>query len=176
MGVRREPVVRPLSLADPPTSVLRRLRGEPGLVGLVGAWAGGGAVVACRPVEVHEGDPFELPDRWGDVAPTRGFGGGWIGLWGYQLNRLLEDVPPSPARPHPQADSWIARYDWVLRYDAGTGAWTFETLLDGDPAEAAYDEALRARGTARRTAAVRPRALRHGGRCGPLPEGGGGGP
>jgi para-aminobenzoate synthetase/4-amino-4-deoxychorismate lyase len=143
MGVRREPVVRLLSLADPPTSVLRRLRGEPGLVGLVGVWAGGGAVVACRPAEVHAGDPFELPDRWPGIAPrARGFGGGWMGLWGYQLNRLLEPVPPSPTRPHPQPDSWIARYDWVLRCDAGTGRWTFETVLDGEAAEAAYDEAL----------------------------------
>jgi para-aminobenzoate synthetase/4-amino-4-deoxychorismate lyase len=141
MAVRRVPVVRHLSLADPPTSVLRRLRGEPGLVALVGAWAGGGAVLACRPAEVHDGDPFDPPDRWGDVEPTAGFGGGWIGLWGYQLNRLLEDVPPPPARPHPQRDSWLARYDWVLRYDAATRKWSFETLLDGEAAEAAYDVA-----------------------------------
>jgi para-aminobenzoate synthetase/4-amino-4-deoxychorismate lyase len=146
MGVRREPVVRLLSLADPPTSVLRRLRGEPGLVGLVGAWAGGGAVVACRPAEVHDGDPFELPDRWPDLAPTddvgEGLGGGWIGLWGYQLGRLLEAVPPPPVRPHPQPDAWVARYDWVLRYDAVSGAWTFESLLDSEPAEAVYAEVL----------------------------------
>ena len=141
MAVRRVPVVRRLSLADPPTSVLGRLRGEPGLVALVGAWAGGGAVVACRPAQIHEGDPFELPDRFGDVEPAAGFGGGWIGLWGYQLNRLLEDVPPPPARPHPQPDSWIARYDWVLRYDASSRGWAFETLLTGEAAEAAYDVA-----------------------------------
>jgi para-aminobenzoate synthetase/4-amino-4-deoxychorismate lyase len=146
MGVRREPVVRLLSLADPPTSVLRRLRGERGLVGLLGAWAGGGAVIACRPAEVHAGDPFELPDRWPDLVPAEGpatgFGGGWIGLWGYQLGRLLEAVPPPPVRPRPQPDSWIARYDWVLRYDAGQGSWSFESLLDGEAAQTAYAEAL----------------------------------
>src|SRR4051812_2539577 len=122
MAVPREPLVRFLSLADPPTSVLRRLRGEAGLVGLVGAWVDGGAIVACRPAEVHLGPPFEPPDRWGEVATSdAGFAGGWIGLWGYQLNRLLEAVPSPPPRPQPQPDSWIARYDWVLRYDASTG-------------------------------------------------------
>ncbi|HEX4688130.1 MAG TPA: chorismate-binding protein, partial [Nocardioides sp.] len=141
MAAPREPFVRLLSLADRPTSVLRRMRGEPGLVGLVGAWAGGGAILACRPGEVHDGDPFDLPDRGEHVGDGAGFGGGWIGLWGYQLNRLLEDVPPPPPRPRPQADSWIARYDWVLRYDAAAGHWAFETLLSGRAAEAAYAEA-----------------------------------
>src|SRR4051794_36063644 len=136
--------VRPLVLADAPTSVLRRLRGEPGLVGLVGAWAGGGAVVACRPAEVHQGDPFELPDRWGHIEPAgAGFGGGWIGLWGYQLNRLLEEVPLPPPRPQPQPDAGVARYDWVLRHDAVSGQWAFETLLTGAAAETAYQEAVR---------------------------------
>ena len=143
MAARREPHVRPLPLWDPPTSVLRRLRGEPGLVGLVGAWAGGGAILGCRPAEIHAGDPFETPDRWGDEFESAGgFGGGWIGLWGYQLNRLLEEVPPSPPRPRAQPDAWLARYDWVLRYDAGTGQWTFETLLIGAAAESAYDVAV----------------------------------
>jgi para-aminobenzoate synthetase/4-amino-4-deoxychorismate lyase len=142
MAASREPFVRLLSLADRPTSVLRRLRGEPGLVGLVGAWAGGGAIITCRPAEVHEGDPFALPHRWDGVGPGLGFGGGWIGLWGYQLNRLLEEVPPSPPRPRPQTDSWIARYEWVLRYAVDTGQWAFETLLAGTAAEAAYDEAV----------------------------------
>jgi para-aminobenzoate synthetase/4-amino-4-deoxychorismate lyase len=144
MTARPEALVRALSLADPPTSVLRRLRGEPGLVGLVGAWAGGGAILGCRPAEIHAGDPFEPPDRWGgELGPAGAFGGGWIGLWGYQLNRLLEDVPPSPPRPQPQPDSWIARYDWVIRYAAATGQWCFETLLVGAAAESAYDVALR---------------------------------
>jgi para-aminobenzoate synthetase/4-amino-4-deoxychorismate lyase len=135
--------VAPLALGDAPTSVLRRLRGEPGLVGLVGAWAGGGAVIACRPAEVHQGDPFELPARWAQTDPTGvGFGGGWIGLWGYQLNRLLEEVPLPPPRPQPQPDAWVARYDWVLRYDATSEQWAFETLLTGKAAETAYHEAV----------------------------------
>ena len=165
MAARREPFVRPLSLTEPPTSVLRRLRGEPGLVGLVGAWAGGGAIVGCRPAEIHEGDPFETPDRWGgEVAHAGAFGGGWIGLWGYQLNRLLEDVPASPPRPQPQPDSWIARYDWVLRYDAATGRWTFETLLVGAAAESAYDVAVRlvARPEERRPFTFEPFAMASG--------------
>ncbi len=142
MSVTREPAGRLLGLGDAPTSVLRRLRGEPGLVGLVGAWAGGGAVIGCRPAEVHLGDPFDLPDRWAAGAGLgAGFGGGWIGLWGYRLNRLVEHVPPPPPRPLPQADSWIARYDWVLRYDARSRQWGFETLLSGAAADDAYAEA-----------------------------------
>src|SRR5262249_13733693 len=138
----REPFVRLLSLADRPTSVLRRLRGEPGLVGLVGAWVDGGAVVACRPTEVHTGDPFELPARWEEVGPGATFGGGWIGLWGYQRNRLREAGPPPPTRPPPQPGSGAARSDWVLRYAAASGQWAFETLLPAVAADAAYDEAL----------------------------------
>jgi para-aminobenzoate synthetase/4-amino-4-deoxychorismate lyase len=164
MAAPREPLVRLLSLADPPTSVLRRLRDEPGLVGLVGAWAGGGAILGCRPAEVHEGDPFEPPDRWGEVASGDAFGGGWIGLWGYQLNRLLEQIPPPPTRPQPQPDSWIARYDWVLRYDATRRRWAFETLLQGGAADTAYDEAVRlvARPEERRPFTLEPFAMASG--------------
>jgi para-aminobenzoate synthetase/4-amino-4-deoxychorismate lyase len=164
MPAPREPIVRLLSLADPPTSVLRRLRGEPGLVALVGEWAGGGAILGCRPAEIHRGDPFGLPDRWGEVEPTGAFGAGWIGLWGYQLNRLVEKVPAAPPRPHPQPDHWLARYDWVLRYVATTGQWRFETLLDGVAAESAYDVAteLLSRPQARRAFAFDPFTMASG--------------
>ena len=68
MAASREPFVRLLSLADRPTSVLRRLRGEPGLVGLVGAWAGGGAIRhrwtrCCSRETAHE--PAPRPPRTG---------------------------------------------------------------------------------------------------------------
>ncbi len=138
MGRPGQLVVRPLRVEGSPTSVLRGLRGREGLVALIGDWCGGGAILAWGPAEVLpvDADPFDLP------APVRlnggaaGFGGGWIGLWGYQLNRRLEAVPPPPPRPVPQPDHWLARYDWVLRYDANAAAWSFESVLEPDRAEA----------------------------------------
>ncbi|WP_191907813.1 chorismate-binding protein [Nocardioides cynanchi] len=138
------PDVRPLPLTGTPTDVLRRLRGAPGLVALVGDWCGGGAVLAWEPAEVRsaDGDPFDLPLPPITDAGAARFGCGWVALWGYQLNRLLEAVPPPPPRPDAQADHWCARYDWVIRYDAGQGAWAFETVLEPDQATAARDRAL----------------------------------
>ncbi len=139
-----EPDVRSLPVTGTPTDVLRRLRGAPGLVALVGEWCGGGAVLAWEPAEVlpADADPFDLPLPSVTEAGGAGFGGGWIALWGYQLNRLLEAVPPPPPRPSAQADHWCARYDWVIRYDAGQDAWAFETLLEPDLATAARDRVL----------------------------------
>src|SRR3954463_3217502 len=109
------PLVRRLPITGAPTNVLRRLRGTVGLVSLVGDWCGGGAIVAWEPAEVlpHDADPFDLPLPQVCEAGEAAFGGGWVGLWGYQLNRRLEAVPPSPSRPHRQPDHWCARYDWV---------------------------------------------------------------
>ena len=119
--------------------VLRALRGRSGLVALVGEWCGGGAVVCCDPVEVlpDDADPFDAVVWAGDTtagAGEAGFGGGWIGLWGYQLGRRLEPVPPPPRRPVPQAEHWFARYSWVLRQDADA-RWWFESLLPAGEAE-----------------------------------------
>jgi para-aminobenzoate synthetase / 4-amino-4-deoxychorismate lyase len=142
------PLVRRLPLTGAPTDVLRRLRGAPGLVALVGGWNArandGGAVLAWDPAEVLPAgsDPFDLPLPPLIDAGAAAFGGGWIALWGYQLNRLLEAVPDPPPRPHPQPAHWCGRYDWVIRYDAWRGAWFFETLLEPGPAQAARDRAL----------------------------------
>jgi para-aminobenzoate synthetase/4-amino-4-deoxychorismate lyase len=127
-----------------PIDVLRRLRGAPGLVALVGEWCGGGAVLAWDPAEVlpADADPFDLPLPPVTDGGTAAFAGGWIVLWGYQLNQRLEVVPPPPPRPRPQPDHWCARYDWVIRYDATSGAWVFETLLEGDAADEAGDRVL----------------------------------
>jgi para-aminobenzoate synthetase/4-amino-4-deoxychorismate lyase len=133
-GVVRERLDLPLRPAD----VLRALRDRPGLVGLVGAWCGGGALVACDPVEVlaPDADPFAAVagagQDAGDDLPL--FGGGWIGLWGYQLGRRVERLPDPPPRPLPQPDHWLARYAWVLRQQPGQG-WQFESLLPPYDAE-----------------------------------------
>lgn len=124
--------------------MLRALRGRPGLVGLVGAWAGGGALVACDPVAVLgvEDDPFGLLARGAVMDDPGGrtpfVGGGWFGLWGYQLGRRLERLPAPPARPMPQPDHWLARYEWVLRQDA-EGRWSFESLVGPEQAALVLD-------------------------------------
>ena len=124
-----------------PADVLRALRGRPGLVGLVGEWCGGGAVIACEPSKVlgPAADPFAVLDEVGTgPAEPLSFGGGWIGLWGYQEGRRLERLPVPPERPLPQPDHWLGWYDWVLRQDS-EGAWWFESLLPEEQARACFD-------------------------------------
>ena len=137
-------VVVPLDLTDPPTVVLRRLRGEPGLVALVGDWCGGGALLGCRPTDVlpADADPFDVPDVWAtDVDGPATVGGGWVALWGYPLAHRVERLPDPPPRPHPQPAHWVARYDWFLRYDGRS--WAFESLLEPGPAASALDAVRR---------------------------------
>jgi para-aminobenzoate synthetase/4-amino-4-deoxychorismate lyase len=131
-------VAVPLDLAEPPTSVLRRLRGEPGLVALTGAWCGSRALLGWRPAEVlpADADPFDLP-AMPVGSGTAVVGGGWVALWGFPLSRRLERLPEQPPRPHPQTGHWAARYDWFLRYDAGR--WWFESLLAADAAAGVLD-------------------------------------
>jgi para-aminobenzoate synthetase/4-amino-4-deoxychorismate lyase len=137
-----ELVRRRLDLRADPLDVLRRFRGRDRLVALVGAWHHGEALIAFDPAEVLEGDPFSgidsvpgPPGRF-DALPddVAGFGGGWIGAWGYQLGRLVEQLPPAPPRPDPQPDHRIAFYDHVLRLAGGT--WWFESLIDDPEREA----------------------------------------
>ncbi len=137
-------VVVPLDLTEPPTAVLRRLRGRPGLVALLGDWCGGGALLGYGPVEVlpADADPFDVPDVWaGGADGPAAVGGGWVALWGYPLARRVERLPDPPPRPRPQPAHWVARYDWFLRYDGRS--WSFESLLERAPAAAALDDVRR---------------------------------
>ncbi len=113
--------------------MLRHFRGRDRLVALLGAWHHGEALIAYNPTEVLEGDPFGGVDlrRTPDVE---GFFGGWIGVWGYQLNRLIEDLPPGPVRSSHQLDHRIAFYDHVLRCTDGT--WWAEGLAGADRLDA----------------------------------------
>ncbi len=114
-------------MADP-LDVLRRFRGRERLVALLGAWHHGEALIAFDPVDVLEGDPFDGIDLDPLPSDVPGFGGGWLGAWGYQLGRLVEDVPAAPWRPDPQPDHRLAFYDHVLRLTDGT--WWLESLTD----------------------------------------------
>lgn len=116
---------RRLTVDDDPLDILRRFRGRDRLVALLGAWHHGEALIAFDPIEVLDGDPFTGID----VEPLTGgagFGGGWIGAWGYQLGRTIEKLPPTPPRPVRQPDHRIAFYDHVLRLTDGT--WWLESL------------------------------------------------
>ena len=87
---------------------------------------------------------------------STGFGGGWIGAWGYQLGRLVEQLPVAPRRPVPQPDHRIAFYDHVLRLADGT--WWFESLTDDPDREARMLGGAAAAGAAGR--ALRRRDVR----------------
>ncbi|MGH3457581.1 aminodeoxychorismate synthase component I [Aeromicrobium sp.] len=114
-----------LDIGLEPVEVLRRFRGRERVVALIGDWHHGEALIGFDPVRVLDGDPFrgvDLPP----VTQSGAFGGGWIGSWGYQLGRLVEQLPPQASRPVPQPDARIAFYDRVLRLT--DGVWWLETL------------------------------------------------
>jgi para-aminobenzoate synthetase / 4-amino-4-deoxychorismate lyase len=142
-----------------PLEALRALRGDARPFALVGAWAGGGAVLGSEPVRVAPaaGDPFELLGAAGSAASgseaspgsaagpsgAGAVGGGWFGYLGYGLGDRVERLPPAPPRPHPLPPFSLAYYDHVLRlYDAGR--WWFEALREDHPRLAVLRDRLAA--------------------------------
>ncbi|HEY8582564.1 MAG TPA: hypothetical protein VIL49_06440, partial [Capillimicrobium sp.] len=143
------------------------LRGDRRPAALVGAWAGGGAVLASEPTRVAGpgDDPFALLDDLPaleavDTAPGA-VGGGWIGLLGFALGRRVERLPPPPPARAALPAHALAFYDHVLRLDA-TGAWWFEALWTPGRAGAlaARRDELAAR--LRAAAGAEPRPFRAG--------------
>ena len=129
---------RRLATSVSTTQMLRDLRDETALVALVGAWHGGRSVVGFDPAHrLPDGvDPFAAIGRLPRVdEPTGagGFGGGWLGILGYPLGGLIEDLPPSPPRPVPGPPAILAYYDHVLVRDDDT--WWFEALVDEQNAD-----------------------------------------
>jgi para-aminobenzoate synthetase/4-amino-4-deoxychorismate lyase len=106
--------------------VARHLEGEARAVAFIGAWAGGGALLADRPVEVAgpDDDPFVLLDQTGD--------GTWAGWLGYRLGRRLERLPPDGVRPVARPAAVLARFDHVCRCDP-EGRWWVESTGPVDP-------------------------------------------
>ena len=111
--------------------MLRLLRDERGLSALIGDWYGGGAVIGFEPVRTAaaDEDPFGLAV---DGSTESGFGGGWIGYWGYRLGSRIERLPHTPPRPTPLPDFHLSYYDHVLRLDAATSTWWFEALVTAE--------------------------------------------
>lgn len=114
-------VRRRLDVGLEPVDVLRRLRGHDRVAAIVGDWHQGEALIACDPVDVHTHDPFAVD----------GANGWLLGAWGYRLGATVERLPDLGARPVPQPEFRIARYDVVLRLV--DGAWFVEHLDDADP-------------------------------------------
>src|SRR5256885_6805913 len=114
-------LVESLGTGPPPDEVVRRLAGRPGLVCLWGAWAGGGAVLACDPIRVSR-DPDVLsgfaprvvagagPERPPEGQSRDVVGGGWFGYLAHS------------------GGSWLGYYDRVLRWR--DGRWRYESLAD----------------------------------------------
>lgn len=110
-GLRCRALSEPLGPGPDPFAVLRAAADEPGLVCLSGQWAGGGTLLAARPVLVADGDPFAAlaaAPRVEADADADVVGGGWFGLLGYDGRFRL---------------GW---YDHLLRHR--DGQWFFEAL------------------------------------------------
>ena len=135
-GVLRRRLPLGLSVVE----LLEALPPVPGLVALSGQWRVGAGLVAWDPARTAE-DPFDLPDLGDDADDADVFGGGWIGVWGYQLGGRLERLPPPPTEPSGPGHR-VGYYDRVLRLVDGT--WWFEqrTGLFGPEVEAARADAF----------------------------------
>ena len=167
---------RPLGWNMEPEEVLGLVRNDPYPFALIGAWAGGGAIIGSEPV-CTRCPPASLADVLGVSRPLRrpqpgesagyyradsrspegraarnAFGGGWVGYIGYGASDSLQRIPPGPGDPRELPDWWFGFYNHVIHREAESGCWFFEALL-----AAGRDDALeqRYRELQRRANAVR---------------------
>ena len=98
-GQPSEVIRVPLDWRLEPERAALLVRRDPRPFALIGAWAGGGAVIGSDPIRVATpvDDPFALLDDQPEVTAGEGaVAGGWFGYLGYQLGRLIEPIGASP--------------------------------------------------------------------------------
>ena len=141
---RRRAIRRPLQCTLGPDGVLAVLRGDAHPFALVGAWAGGRAVLGSEPV-AQAAPPESLERVFGPqgspVPPSPAvFAGGWVGYLGYAAGQAAATA----ARALPAW--WFGYYDHVLVREPPDGSWFFEALVtpDREPAvQGRFDELSR---------------------------------
>ncbi len=125
--------------------VLAAIESEALPFALVGAWAGGGAIVGSEPVRVADesDDPFQLLEELPPLDErTPAVGGGWFGWLGYRLAQRVERVPLVENRPVALPEFHLAYYDNVLHQDRD-GVWWFEALVTPERRDAIDDRVAR---------------------------------
>jgi para-aminobenzoate synthetase / 4-amino-4-deoxychorismate lyase len=125
----------PLRCSLSPGRLLEALSDQAMPFGLIGSWAGGGAILGSEPLAVagDDDDPFAVLDDLPSLPGGRresdhAVGGGWFGWLGYRLAARIERVPPGPPRPVALPEFHLAYYDNLLRLDPA-GQWWFEALV-----------------------------------------------
>jgi len=113
---RRRAIRRPLQCTLGPDGVLAVLRGDAHPFALVGAWAGGRAVLGSEPV-AQAAPPESLERVFGPqgspVPPSPAvFAGGWVGYLGYAAGQEPATAARALARALPAW--WFGYYDHVL--------------------------------------------------------------
>jgi len=128
------PLAWPLDVDATPIEVLRALRHRERPVALIGDWAGGGALIAVDPLactadlrSVDSQIDYDLsPEFSGDAGFV---GPGWFGVFGYQLGRDFETLPPAPSASGSGPTVDIAYYPHILRFDRESRTWWFESAV-----------------------------------------------
>jgi para-aminobenzoate synthetase/4-amino-4-deoxychorismate lyase len=130
--VRARLLREPLEADIAPAEAALTLRGDDRPFALIGAWAGGGAIMGSEPVRVagRDEDLLAVLDEAPEVDGAGGdaVGGGWFGFLGFEARHRVERGHPPPPRPVPLDDGALAYFDHVLRMDPD-GRWWFEALV-----------------------------------------------
>lgn len=163
--LRARVVSRPVDLACPPGGLLAALEGRDAVMlesSALHPTYGRYSILACHPLEVLSlsdrllrdwgGNVLAGPDRrslWAELAKAlrplevtekpdgAGYLPGWIGYVGYEVGRLIENLPGQAPRDTHLPDLRLAFYDAVLVYDAVIRRWQLvELVFDSPPAGA----------------------------------------